>query len=91
MVTRKATQTRQTSARTLRAAQELLSREWPGNSPSASVALAYHRRAAALYAHVAETDPDHHHEALFWAQQERAAVLELQQSTSAGSDQSGPT
>ncbi|HEX5114070.1 MAG TPA: AMED_5909 family protein [Pseudonocardiaceae bacterium] len=80
MVTPKVTPARPAPVITLQAAHELLHREWPGDRPPVSQALAYHSRAAALYAHVAETDPDHHHEALFWAQQERTEVTELQQS-----------
>jgi len=36
--------------------------------------LDYHQPAAALYDAVAETDREHHHEALYWAHQERAAA-----------------
>jgi hypothetical protein len=73
------TRTQQETARTLTAAHELLHREWPGDRCQVSVTLAYHRRAAALFAQVATTDPDHHHEALFYAQQERAELKALQQ------------
>lgn len=77
------------TVRTLTAAHELLHREWPGNRCPVSVTLAYHRRAAALYAQVATTDPDHHHEALCWAQQERAEVTTLEQQALPA--ESGPT
>jgi hypothetical protein len=62
------------SVRTLRQAHELLHREWPGNSAPASAWLAYHQRAAKLYAHVAQVDKDHHHEALHWVTQEEEQV-----------------
>lgn len=71
----------QDTVRTLAAAHELLHREWPGDHCPASITLAYHRTAAALFAQVATTDPDHHHEALFHAQQERADIEALQQQT----------
>lgn len=75
------THAQQDTVRTLRAAHELLHREWPGDRCPVSVTLAYHQRAAALFAQVATTDPDHHHEALFHAQQERAEIKALQQHT----------
>jgi hypothetical protein len=62
---------------TLQGAHERVHREWPGNGASVSDLLAYHRRAAALYADVAEIDRDHHHEALYWAQQERETVQSM--------------
>lgn len=63
--------------RTLRDAQEWLTGQWPGRHPSTSVLLAYHRKAAMLYDHVARADPAHHHEAPFWAAQEREAARAL--------------
>lgn len=65
------------SVRSLREAHEVLRREWPGNDVSAAAWLAYHRRAAELYAHVAKVDTDHHHEALFWAGQSTEQVRAL--------------
>lgn len=53
--------------RSLQQAQELLSREWPGRDATPAAWLAHHRRAAELYAHVAEVDQGHHYEALHWA------------------------
>jgi hypothetical protein len=59
---------------TLRAAHELLNRDWPGRGAPASARLAHHQRAAELYDHVAEIDPDHRYEARYWAQREREAA-----------------
>lgn len=59
---------------TLLAAREQVISEWPGRSAADAVWLAYHQRAAELFARVAETDPGHRHEALFWAAQEREAA-----------------
>jgi len=67
----------QASVRTLTAARELLHREWPGRDAPVSVWLAHHQRAAALFAHVAEIDSDHHYEALVLAQQERETAQVL--------------
>lgn len=57
---------------TLRAAHELLTREWPGRDAPGSSWLAYYRRAVALYELAARTDAAHCHEALYWAGQARA-------------------
>jgi hypothetical protein len=62
---------------TLREAREQLNREWPGNAATLQVWLAYYRRAVDLYANVAETDPDHHHEALYWAARAAENVKDL--------------
>jgi hypothetical protein len=62
---------------TLRQAEELLIREWPGLSATGVAWLAYHQRAAELYAHIADVDRDHHHEALFLAAQERESARAL--------------
>lgn len=59
------------SVRTLQDAHEQVAREWPGRHSSAETFRAYHELAARLYDQVAEIDPAHHHEALYWAQQER--------------------
>ncbi|HEX5117119.1 MAG TPA: AMED_5909 family protein [Pseudonocardiaceae bacterium] len=59
---------------TLRQAHELLTLHWPGLNASVAARAAYHERAASLYEHVARVDPDHHHEALFWANEERHAA-----------------
>jgi hypothetical protein len=39
--------------------------------------LAYHQRAAAWYAEIAEIDRGHHHEALFMAERERQLAKEI--------------
>ena len=57
--------------RTLQDAHEQVAREWPGRHASAETFRAYHERAARLYEQVAQIDTHHHHEALYWAQQER--------------------
>ena len=57
------------TVRSLRQAQEFLTRAWPGNDVSPEAWRAYHQHAAEVYAHVAEVDSDHHHEALCWANQ----------------------
>lgn len=65
--------------RTLRQAHEVLNQRWPGRDASTAAWRAHHEFAATLYAHVAEVDPDHHHEALFWAGQEQEAARDLAQ------------
>lgn len=65
--------------RTLRQVHEVLSQRWPGRNASAEAWLAHHEFAATLYTHVAKVDPDHHHEALFWAGQEQEAARALAQ------------
>jgi hypothetical protein len=59
---------------TLRAAHELLARQWPGDNANPAAWMAYHQHAADLYDQVARTDPDHQHEARYWAQQQRSAA-----------------
>jgi hypothetical protein len=59
---------------TLGQAHDALRRQWPGRFASDAAWLAYHERAAGLYAHIARVDADHHHEALFWASQERESA-----------------
>lgn len=77
---------------TLRAAREQLHREWPGRHATNAAWLAYHQRAAALYRTVAETDQAHHHEALYFAQYERAeAELLAGLDTTSESHAAGPT
>lgn len=65
----------QKSARTLRAAHELLHRYWPGDHPADW--LAYHQDAADLYDRIAEIDPARQHEARYWAREERDAAEAL--------------
>jgi hypothetical protein len=79
----------QISVRTLTAARELLHREWPGTNASVAVLLAHHQRAAALFDQIAEIDPDHHHEALVLAQQERETAQILANQMAAPSAESG--
>jgi hypothetical protein len=62
---------------TLMQAHELLTRLRPGPSASPKTWLSYYQRSAAVYAEVAETDRGHHHEALYWAQRERAKANTL--------------
>jgi hypothetical protein len=69
--------TDQPAAPTLRQAEELLIREWPGRNGTGSSWLAYHQRAAQLYDHVAAVDPDHYHEAKYLAAQERESARAL--------------
>lgn len=72
---------------TLQDAHEQVAREWPGRHAATETFRAYHTRAASLYEQVAVTDPDHHHEALHWAQQQR----EIAQEPSARSHESAPS
>lgn len=74
--------------RTLRQAQEHVRRQWPGNCASHAAWLAYHQQASDLYRRVAEIDPDHHHEALFWAQQEKEAAGLLVEQNKDSADES---
>jgi hypothetical protein len=67
------------AALNLHAAHELVLRAWPGPSPPAAVAAAYFEHAATLYDQVARTDPSHHHEALFWANDQRQEAEHLRQ------------
>lgn len=52
---------------TLQQAHDLLRRERPNVGASTSAWVAFHEKAASLYATVAETDADHHFEALAFA------------------------
>jgi hypothetical protein len=67
------------AALNLHAAHELVVRAWPGPTPPAAVAVAYFEHAATLYDQVARTDPGHHHEALFWANDQRQEAEHLRQ------------
>jgi hypothetical protein len=67
----------------LQAAHGLVIRAWPGPTPRVAVAVAYFEHAAALYDQVARTDPDHHHEALFWANEQRKEAEHLRQQAAA--------
>jgi hypothetical protein len=79
------------SVRTLREARQLLIREWPGRSATAAEWLAHHERGAALYAAVAETDPGHHYEALYWAQRERESAQAIADERATRSGESAAT
>lgn len=63
---------------TLMQAHELLTRMRPGQGASRETWLKYYRRSAALYAEIAEIDRSHHHEALYWANRERAKAKDLE-------------
>ena len=64
--------------KTLMEAHDLLSQMRPGQSASPETWLKYYRRSAAVYAEVAEIDRGHHHEAMYWANRERAKANNLQ-------------
>lgn len=74
---------------TLRQAHELLTPQWPGVDAPIAAQVAYHDRAVRLYQHVARVDPDHHHEALYWAGYERNQVEQLRASIGAPQDKKG--
>jgi hypothetical protein len=44
----------------------------PGRDSSSAAWLAYYQRSVSLYEHIAEIDPGHELEALYWARRERA-------------------
>lgn len=64
---------------TLRGAHELMPRLMPAPTAPRKEWLAFRRRSAAIYKHVADVDRGHHHEALYWAELETAVANELQQ------------
>jgi hypothetical protein len=64
--------------KTLMEAHELLTRIRPSQSASRQTWLEYYRRSAVVYAEMAEIDRGHHHEALYWANRERAKANDLQ-------------
>lgn len=63
---------------TLMQAHELLTSVRPGQDASRETWLKYYRRSANLYAEIAEIDRGHHHEALYWANRERAKANNIQ-------------
>jgi len=69
--------------RTLIEADHALARLRPRQQAPLAKWLAYHRKAAVIYAEIAEIDRGHHHEALFMAEHElkRAQEIEAQIST----------
>jgi hypothetical protein len=62
---------------TLVAAHEALARIRPDRQAPLAQWLAYYQRSAALYAEIAEIDRDHHHESLYWADQQRQRAQEI--------------
>ena len=64
--------------RTLTEAHEVLARVRPGRLAPRAAWLAYYQRSAALYAEIAEIDRGHHHESLYWADQQRDRVKEIE-------------
>lgn len=65
-------------------AHELLIRLRPGHAAARETWLTYYRRSASVYAEVAEVDRGHHHEAMYWANRERAKATSLQAEISSG-------
>jgi hypothetical protein len=63
--------------RTLADAHHLAGSCRPRQAAPLSDWLAFHQRAAAWYAEVAEIDRGHHHEALFMAERQRQLAKEL--------------
>jgi hypothetical protein len=59
-------------------AREALTRGEPRLKAPLEEWLAYYRRAAAVYAEIAEIDRGHHHEALHMAEQARDSVREIE-------------
>jgi hypothetical protein len=62
---------------TLRAANEWMPRLMPAPTAPPVEWLAFRRRSAAIYRHVADIDRRHHHEALYWAEREAVVAQEL--------------
>jgi len=65
------------SLQTLAEAQHAVASCRPRQQAPLSEWLAYHQRAAAWYAEVAEIDRGHHHEALTMAERERQLAQEI--------------
>ncbi|WP_436502176.1 AMED_5909 family protein [Actinokineospora sp. HUAS TT18] len=61
-----------------RPSQRAVSADRPPRDAPPSDWLTYHRRNAAVYAEIAEIDRGHHHEAIYWANRERARADEVQ-------------
>ena len=78
MVTKRRSSSGGPTPQTLMQAHELLSHMRPSKTASRETWLRYYRRSAAAYADVAEIDRGHHHEALYWANRERAKANHLQ-------------
>jgi hypothetical protein len=58
-------------------AHEVLVRIRPGRDASLSVWLEYYRGSAALYIEIAQVDPGHDGEAMYWAQREGRRAEEI--------------
>jgi hypothetical protein len=69
---------------TLAHARELMPRLMPAPTAPRREWLAFRRRSAAIYKHVADVDRGHHHEALYWAELETAVANELEQQIDTG-------
>lgn len=69
---------------TLAHAHELMPRLMPAPTAPRREWLAFRRRSAAIYKHVADVDRGHHHEALYWAELETAVANELEQQLATG-------
>ncbi|MGA9693110.1 MAG: AMED_5909 family protein [Pseudonocardiaceae bacterium] len=63
--------------RTLMQAHRELVRIRPGRDGSSAAWLAYYQRSVSLYEHIAEIDPGHELEALYWAQRERVRARNI--------------
>ncbi len=63
--------------RMLRQAHEELVRIRPAGDASLAVWLGYYQRSEALYEQIAEIDPFHDQEALYWARRERHRAEEI--------------
>jgi hypothetical protein len=63
--------------RVLMQAHEELVRIRPGRDASLAAWLAYYQRSVTLYEQIAEIDPFHGLEALYWAQRERHHAEEI--------------
>jgi hypothetical protein len=64
--------------RTLMQAHEELVRIRPCRAASLPVWLAYYQRSVVVYEQVAETDPGHKGEALYWAKREAARAQDIE-------------
>lgn len=60
------------SVTTLKDVHEVLTKLMPAPNSAAEVVREYYLRMAEVYGRVAEVDRAHHHEALCWAEWERA-------------------
>lgn len=72
---------------TLIQAHEELVRIRPSRDASLTVWLAYYQHSVSLYELIAEIDPDHEGEALYWAQRERHRAEQITTRLRAGRPQ----